>query len=58
MKIDAEGGHNGDAGAITEGHHKPEIRPLDGAGAGLGHRKSDLRSRIEWKFQSTGTIIF
>jgi hypothetical protein len=35
MKIDAEGGHNVDAGALTEGHHKPEPHPLDGAGEGL-----------------------
>jgi hypothetical protein len=47
MKIDAEGGHNVDAGAITEDHHKPEPRPLDGAGVGLSHRETDLRSRIE-----------
>jgi hypothetical protein len=47
MKIDAEGGHNVDGDVITEDYHKTEPGPLDGAGAGMSHRGSDLRSRIE-----------
>jgi hypothetical protein len=47
MKSDTQGRHTVDAGAITEGHHKPEPCPLDGVGADLAHRETDLRSRIE-----------
>jgi hypothetical protein len=31
-----------EAGAITEGHQKPETRPLDGAGAGLGDQEMEI----------------
>jgi hypothetical protein len=47
MKMDGGRGDNVYAGAITEDHHKPELHPLDGAGAILSHRETDLRSRIK-----------